>query len=115
MMKKKRQKEAKKQRKQTMKEMYFRCKESCVCGSKICDAAQLKECSNCHDIMKSICSKNACKVDGSKPIIITPAAASNAKQAFKKKMLEENESDDNLSIELRGDEEDLENSDSDRQ
>ena len=54
-------------------------------------------------------------IDGSKPIIITHAAASNAKQAFKKKMLEENESDDNLSIELRGDEEGLENSDSDRQ
>ena len=54
-------------------------------------------------------------IDGLKPIIITHAAASNAKQAFKKKMLEENESDDNLSIELPCDDEDFENSDSDRQ
>ena len=62
--------------------------------------------------MKSICSKNACKVDGSKPIMITAAAASNAKQA-KKKMSEENESDDDLYNEILSDEEDIENSDSD--
>ena len=84
------EKEAKKQHKQTLKEAFFHCKESCNCSSKTCDAAHLKECPNCHDIMKSVCSKNACKVDGCKPIMITPAAAS---KQVKRKKPEEYKSD----------------------
>lgn len=52
--------------KQIAKEAFYRCKEKCVCGESKCLSASLKECPQCHDILKSVCSKSACRKDGKK-------------------------------------------------
>ena len=40
-------------KKKQQKENFVRCKESCICKEKICNAAGLKECSVYGDVMKS--------------------------------------------------------------
>ena len=56
------------------KEIFYRCKDHCVCGKSKCEAAGLKECSNCHNILRSVCGRAACKIDGKCPQMIFPAS-----------------------------------------
>ena len=42
-----------------------------------CKVKLLKECPQCHSILKSVCSKMACRIDGKKPVMILPASASS--------------------------------------
>lgn len=86
-------KEAKNERKREQKELFYRCKEKCVCRKSKCEAAGLKECPICHDILRSVCSKAACKVDGKCPQMIIPANHS-AKKSVKRKLLHDD--NDNL-------------------
>ena len=44
----------------------------------------MKECSVCHNILKSTCGKAACKTDGKPPKMILPA--SSCKQNIKRKL-----------------------------
>ena len=44
-------------------ELFFRCKNKCVCTG-LCQAKGLKECSVCHKIKRSICNKSLCMVNG---------------------------------------------------
>ena len=44
-----------------MREDFFNCKNWCVCGSTPCKAKRYKECSVCHNVLASICSKAQCK------------------------------------------------------
>ena len=65
-------------KRQTSKEAFFRCKLECVClrSSGKCDSASLKQCSVCHNILRSQCSKNQYKsADGMKPVMIHCASA----------------------------------------
>ena len=58
------------------KELFYRCKVQC-CFEGECKAKLLKECSQYHSILKSVCSKMACHIDGKKPVMILPASASS--------------------------------------
>ena len=56
-----------------LKEKFYKCKENCVCDGK-CKALGLKECPGCHNVLRSVCSKIACRgEDGTKPVMITGA------------------------------------------
>ena len=63
------------QKKEEAKQAFLLCKEKCVCGEVTCNAIAMKECSVCHNILKSTCSKASCKVDGKRPAMILAAAA----------------------------------------
>ena len=53
---------------------FYRCKTSCVCEQVPCEAKGLQECSACHNILKSICSRVQCRDEnGGKPSMIKPA------------------------------------------
>ena len=53
------------------KEVFLRCKSSCVCTLAICAASGLKQCISCHGIVKSSCSKKGCiGKTGGKPAVI---------------------------------------------
>jgi len=60
-------------KKQGEKDAFFRCKEKCICGETKCFASGLKECPSCHNILKSVCSKYGCRINGEKPEMITAA------------------------------------------
>lgn len=70
-------------KKEKEKQDFYRCKSNCVCNKEKCLAAGLKECPSCHSILRSVCSKAACKMDGKKPDMIL-AAATLKKGASKK-------------------------------
>ena len=65
------EKEEKEAARISARENFFRCKEGCVCKSKVCKAAKLKQCPSCDSVMRSICSKSKCIVDGKKPTMIS--------------------------------------------
>ena len=67
--------------KEKEKEDFYRCKRKCVCKEHKCPATDLKECPSCHSILRSICSKACCKINGKKPEMILPAAAVNKKKS----------------------------------
>ena len=49
-------------------ENFLRCKDVCVCQEAKCVASGFKQCTSCHAVMKSNCSKMKCKSnDGQKP------------------------------------------------
>ena len=54
-------------------EVFLRCKNGCLCQETPCKAAAYKECSVCHSILKTQCSKAACKAAGRE--MIKPAVA----------------------------------------
>ena len=56
-------KEAALKQKQQTKEAFYRCKQKYCCGKEggACVAADFKECSICHNILKSQCSKMYCR------------------------------------------------------
>ena len=69
-------------REEQLKDAVNWCQEhnkKCICENEKCDAIKLKECSSCHDILRSGCSKSGCIKDGKKPIMITVASAKNGK------------------------------------
>ena len=78
-------------------EMFVRCREECICKSKVCQAKGLKQCPVCKNVMKSNCSKAKCKTDGKNPSMILPAKS--ARVAAKKKLLShfDESSEDELS------------------
>jgi len=47
-----------KEQKIQQKEIFYRCKLQCSCEGD-CQAKALKECPQCHSILKSVCSKMA--------------------------------------------------------
>ena len=72
--------EEKEKHKLQEKELFYRCKLQCSCV-KECLAKSLKECSQCHSILKSVCSKMACRIDNKKPAMILPASASSSSKS----------------------------------
>ena len=51
------------------KEMFLKCKENCQCKDK-CMAAGLKQCPICKNVLKYVCGKAACKLEGKRPTMI---------------------------------------------
>ena len=62
-------------KKEDAKQAFLKCKVQCVCQQAKCMAIGLKQCPVCQHILKSTCSKGKCQVDGKKPIMVLPAAA----------------------------------------
>ena len=62
------------QKKEETKQRFLQCKVKCICESRPCAAVGYKQCPICLQVMKSVCSKSKCKVDGKKPTMILPAA-----------------------------------------
>ena len=62
-----------KEKKEKEVELFSNCKDKCKCerpGGK-CAAIHLRQCSVCHSVLKSQCSKKACRTeDDSKPTMI---------------------------------------------
>ena len=54
---------------------FYGCKSKCVWKEDRCLATGLKEYPSCHSILRSVCSKARCKVDGKKPKMLLPIAA----------------------------------------
>ena len=44
----------------------------CISSGSVCEAAKLKQCLSCQNILKSVCSKSSCIVEGKKPEMILP-------------------------------------------
>ena len=84
--KKKEKAESRKKSKERLKELFYKCKLKCFCVGP-CNAKGLKECPNCHSIMKSTCSKTACQVAGRKPVMICPASSTVASTSKKQKQV----------------------------
>ena len=87
----KRMKEEKKiqalEKKEKQKQIFLKCVDKCICNTKSCAASNLKQCPNCKNVMKSICSKKACLVDDKKPTMILSAG-------LKRKTVVNDESDE---------------------
>ena len=95
--KKKEKAESRKKSKERLKELFYKCKLKCFCVGP-CNAKGLKECPNCHSIMKSTYSKTACQVAGRKPVMICPASStvvstSKKQKQVKKKFFDDEEED----------------------
>ena len=95
--KKKEEAESRKKSKERLKELFYKCKLKCFCVGP-CNAKGLKECPNCHSIMKSTYSKTACQVAGRKPVMICPASStvvstSKKQKQVKKKFFDDEEED----------------------
>ena len=106
---------AKKEQKEKEKELFYRCKTKCVCEGT-CAAKNLKECPNCHSVMKSVCSKAACQIDGKRPVMICPATSTATNPLSKpKRKLEDSSSeeddDDSDDVESSSSGDDLETDD----
>ena len=75
--KQERKKDARK-KKEELEEAFQKCKTACQCDGS-CTVKGLKQCPVCFNVLKSICSKKECIIDGVKPIMLLPAqGASNA-------------------------------------
>ena len=66
----------KKLQRSKMSEVFFRCKSSCVCGKKPCEAYGYKECSACHNILKTQCNKAPCRAESRQMIKVAAAITS---------------------------------------
>ena len=66
-----------------------------------CPARLLKECPHCHSVLKSTCSKMACRIDDKKPTMILSASAgsSSGQLRRKEKVLESDDSESEMSAE----------------
>ena len=54
-------------------EAFYKYKKECTCGKNVCAAIKLRQCSCCHNVLKSTCSKASCRgKTGSKPLMIKP-------------------------------------------
>ena len=76
-------KEIQMKKKEKEKEDFYRCKSKCVCKEDRCLATGLKECPSCHSILRAVCSKARCKVDGKKPKMLLPIAATKKRTSRK--------------------------------
>ena len=65
------------------KDDFYRCKSKCACKEDRCLATGLKECPSCHSILRSVCSKARCKVDGKKPKMLLLIAATKKRTTRK--------------------------------
>ena len=54
-------KERAKQEIQNRVSMFHQCKNGCTCNNTPCQAKGLQECSRCHNILLSVCSRTKCK------------------------------------------------------
>ena len=52
-------------------------KEKCHCATPVCIVAGFRQCSVCHDVLKSQCSMTGCKTDGKKPSMISIPSSSS--------------------------------------
>ena len=86
-------KEEKTRQKEEEKEVFYRCKTKCVCKGE-CQAKFLRECPNCHSVMKSTCSKAGCQKDGKKPVMLRAASSTMPVAARKRKVEVLSSSDD---------------------
>ena len=77
------------------KELFYRCKLQCYCVGE-CQAKSLKECPPCHSVLKSVCSKMACRIDGKKPTMILPASAGSSSGLSKKRHYPDSESESDM-------------------
>ena len=69
-----------KQEAQKRVSMFHQCKDGCVCNKTPCQARGLQECTNCHNVLRSVCSRTKCKgEDGSKPTMIKLAVPSGSR------------------------------------
>ena len=76
------------QKKELQKQTFLKCKDGCLCKTKKCAAAGLKQCPHCHDVLHSTCSKNNCrKENGARPEMIT--VKSIGKTNPRKKLLDQ--------------------------
>jgi len=57
-------KSAKDDKKREEREIFYKCKEQCSCSKSKCEAAGLRECPNCHNVLHSVCGKAAYKIEG---------------------------------------------------
>ena len=100
------------QKKEENREIFLRCKVECVCFEKKCKAIGLKECPICKNVMKSVCSKASCKIDGVKPVMVLPKRAYSSKKLFEESSNEEEScSDDDEEDEVEDDDEEEDNED----
>ena len=79
------------------KELFYRCKLQCYCVGE-CQAKSLKECPQCHSVLKSVCSKMACRTDGKKPTTILPSSAGSSSGLSKKRHYPDSESESDMSV-----------------
>ena len=61
---KSRAKEEAMEKKSKQRQQFHECKNGCICKTKLCKAAGLKECPSCHNILRSTCGKIACQENG---------------------------------------------------
>ena len=54
-------KKAKKNQKLNDRAASYKCKETCMCHKSKCEASGLKECSSCHNVLRSIRGKVGCR------------------------------------------------------
>ena len=97
-------KEIQMKKKEKDKEDFCRCKSKCVCKEDRCLTTGLKECPSCHSILRSECSKAHCKVDGKKPKMLLPIAATKKRTSRKLfESFDESERETDVSEESDGD------------
>ena len=61
--------------------------DKCVCeGKRKCEAAGLKMCEICSNVLQSTCGKATCKIDGERPMMILPAFSQSASAGSKRKL-----------------------------
>ena len=74
---------------------FHQCMETCMCHKSKCEASGLKQCSSCHNVLRSICGKVGCRENGKRPVMIYPSVGRNinVRQSVKK----ENDSEDSKS------------------
>ena len=104
--KKKKEAESGKKSKERLEELFYKCKSKCFCVGP-CNAKGLKECPNCHSIMKPTCSKTASQVAGRKLVMICPAlstvvSTSKKQKQVKKKFFDNKEEDSSFLEETSG-------------
>ena len=90
---------------QKRKDSFFRCKVKCVCtsasASATCAAVKLKECSVCHNVLKSKCRKISCQGEnGEKPTMLLPAAATDGPSSRRKLRIDEESDESDTESEL---------------
>ena len=85
-------KKANKNQKLNDRATFYKCKETCMCHKSKCEASGLKECSSCHNVLRSIRGKVGCRKNGKRPMMIYPSVGreSNVRQSVNK----ENDSED---------------------
>ena len=76
------QKLVREKQKATEKELFYRCKTKRMCKG-ICAAKPLKECPNCHSVIRSVCSKAVCKINGRKPAMLQVASSTITRTSVK--------------------------------